>query len=145
MRNAREIIEALDLAAHLEGGWYRETWVASAGTDGRAQATSILFLLEPGQSSHWHRIDATELWLFQSGAPLTLSLAEGEEGEGGVREVRLGPDPTAGHVQQQVVQPYEWQAAQAGPDGWALVACVVVPGFRFDGFEMAAPGWAPRG
>jgi predicted cupin superfamily sugar epimerase len=70
-------------------------------------------------------------------------LAAGEAGEGEVREVRLGPDPLAGHVQQQVVAPGEWQAAEAGAAGWTLVACVVVPGFRFEGFEMAAAGWAP--
>jgi predicted cupin superfamily sugar epimerase len=144
-RSAGEMIAALDLAAHPEGGWYRQTWAAAAGTDGRAAGTSILFLLEPGQRSHWHRIDATELWLFQAGAVLTLRLAAGEAGEGGVREVRLGPDPLAGDVQQQVVAPGEWQAAEAGADGWTLVACVVVPGFLFEGFEMAPAGWAPPG
>ncbi|MGH6963685.1 MAG: cupin domain-containing protein, partial [Phenylobacterium sp.] len=110
---------------------------------GRAAGTSILFLLEPGERSHWHRIDATELWLFQAGAPLMLRLAAGEAGEGGVREVRLGPDPLTGQMQQQVVAPREWQAAEAGADGWSLVACVVVPGFRFEGFEMAPAEWSP--
>jgi len=37
-----------------------------------------------------------------------------------------------------------WQATEA-PRGWGLVSCVVVPGFDFAGFELAAPGWSPPG
>jgi len=36
-----------------------------------------------------------------------------------------------------------WQAAEAR-GGWALVSCVVAPGFDFGGFELAGPGWSPR-
>ncbi|WP_374471341.1 cupin domain-containing protein [Phenylobacterium sp.] len=138
MSDARAVIDRLQLQPHPEGGWYRETWRGPPGPDGRAVATSILFLLEAGQRSHWHRVDASELWLFQAGAPLTLRTSWGE----GVTETRLGGDPLAGDVQQAVVEPHEWQAAEAGR-GWALVACVVAPGFDFAGFEMAPPGWTP--
>lgn len=143
MRDAREIIEALQLSPHPEGGWYRQTWAAPAAPGERCGATCILFLLEPGGRSHWHRVDAAEIWLFHAGAPLTLSTAAGENGEAGRRSVRLGPDPLAGHVQQHVVNPFEWQAAEASQDGWSLVACVVAPGFRFEGFELAPPDWRP--
>ncbi len=134
MADAASVIAALDLAPHPEGGWYRETWRAPAVAGERAAGTAILFLLDAGQRSHWHRVDATELWLFHAGTPLTLELA-GET-------VRLGPDPLADR-QQAVVAPGAWQAAVAG-DGWALVGCVVVPGFDFAGFELAPPGWTPR-
>lgn len=143
MRSAQEMIQALGLQRHPEGGWYRETWRADAATGVRAGGTAILFLLEQGQGSHWHRVDATELWIFQAGAPLVLSTALGEAGEGGTIETRLGPDPLAGEALQHVVRPLEWQAAVA-PRGWSLVACVVVPGFEFSGFELAAPDWTPR-
>lgn len=136
---AAAVVERLGLAPHPEGGWYRETWRAPAGDGARAGGTAILYLLEAGGRSHWHRIDATELWLFQAGTALTLSTA-GEDGEGS--SIRLGPDVLAGDVSQSIVQPGEWQAAVAG-DGWALVACVVVPGFEFGGFELAPPGWTP--
>ncbi|WP_374576267.1 cupin domain-containing protein [Phenylobacterium sp.] len=142
MSSARDIIERLQLQAHPEGGWYRETWRAAAALGERAAGTSILFLLEAGQASHWHRVDAAELWLFQAGAPLTLRTAGGERGEAGIVETRLGADPLAGHAPQHVVQPGEWQAAEAHGT-WSLVACVVVPGFEFSGFELAPPGWAP--
>ena len=136
---AAEIIAALSLEPHPEGGWYRETWRAEAIGVERSAGTAINFLLERGQGSHWHRVDATELWIFQAGAPLTLRTAMDS---GPVAEVTLGPDPTAGHVLQRVVRPHEWQAAESG-DGWTLVACVVVPGFEFAGFELAPPGWEP--
>jgi predicted cupin superfamily sugar epimerase len=141
---AADIIHALRLEPHPEGGWYRETWRAHAADGERAGGTSIHFLLDAGQRSHWHRIDATELWLFQAGAPLTLWTAAGDQGEHGVVETRLGPNPTDGHALQHVVRSHEWQAAQAG-DGWSLVACVVVPAFEFRHFELAPPGWRPAG
>lgn len=137
--SAAAVIARLDLTPHPEGGWYRETWRAPSDTGVRAPATAILFLLEAGQASHWHRVDASELWIFQAGAPLTLRTAPGDAGP--VGEVALGVGQ--GQTPQHLVAPGEWQAARAASDGWALVACVVVPGFEFAGFELAAAGWAP--
>ena len=134
------VAEALDLEPHPEGGWYRQTWRAENPAGGRALATSILFLLEPGQRSHWHRVDAGELWIFQAGAPLDLSIAEAG---GPPRTVTLGADPLAGQVPQQLVPLGAWQSAQASDAGWTLVGCLVAPGFEFAGFELAPPGWEP--
>lgn len=139
--SAAAVIARLDLARHPEGGWYRETWRAPAAPGARSPGTAILFLLEAGQASHWHRIDATELWLFQAGTALTLKTAPHDTGP--IEAVRLGADVLAGDAPQAVVAQGEWQAAQASAEGWALVACVVVPGFEFAGFELAAEGWAP--
>lgn len=123
-----------------EGGWYRETWRAEAEPGQRAGATAILFLLAAGDRSHWHRVDAAELWLWHAGSPLILSMAAGEQEA--ARRVRLGPDVLAGEMPQVLVAPHHWQAAE--PDGgWSLVSCVVSPGFEFAGFELAAPGWSP--
>ena len=135
---AHDLIARLGLARHPEGGWYRETWRAAATDGGRGAGTSILFLLEAGQRSHWHRVDASELWIYQAGTPPTLRLAEGAR----VEAIRLGIDVAAGERPQQIVAPHQWQAAQAGA-GWCLVACVVVPAFRFEGFELAPAGWSP--
>jgi predicted cupin superfamily sugar epimerase len=143
----KALIEELRLLPHPEGGWYRETWRAEA-PDGaaeraRAGATTILFLLEAHQRSHWHRVDAAEIWLWHAGDPLLLSLAPGDEGP--VREVRLGPNVLAGDCPQYVVAPDEWQAAAPlpGKRGFTLVSCVVAPAFEFDGFTLAPPGWHP--
>ena len=128
------IIESLGMAPHPEGGHYVETWRGPAGADGRAVATAIYFMLRSGERSHWHRVDASEVWFHHAGAPLALHV--GEE-----RHV-VGPDLEAGHRPQVVVPADEWQSAEPLGD-WTLVSCVVAPGFEFDGFELAPPGWSP--
>lgn len=142
MNEAQRMIAKLDLARHPEGGWFRETWRAPAAQTGaRDAATAILFLLEQGQVSRWHKVDAAELWLFHAGSPILLRTAQDKAGAA-VREIKLGGDVLSGEQPQHLVAPGEWQAAEAR-DGWALVACVVVPGFSFEGFELAPPNWAP--
>jgi predicted cupin superfamily sugar epimerase len=140
MTEARSIIDRLALQPHPEGGWYRETWRADAAPGERAGATAIYFLLEAGQRSHWHRVDAAELWLWHAGAPLRLLTAPTDAGP--VRETPLGPDVAAGHQPQGLVPPHHWQATET-TGGWALVSCIVSPGFEFAGFTLAEPGWAP--
>ncbi|WP_174297511.1 cupin domain-containing protein [Sphingomonas bacterium] len=137
---AADIIERLALAAHPEGGWYRETVRRPAPGGGRDSLTAIHFLLDRGQRSHWHRVDADELWLWHAGSPLVLRMADDDE----VTDHRLGGDVFAGHAPQLLVPAGAWQAAEA-PDGWGLVSCVVVPGFDFAAFELAAEGWSPGG
>jgi len=140
MNAPRTIIETLGLSPHPEGGWYRETWRAEA-QDGRSPGTAIHFLLEEGQRSHWHRVDAAELWLWHAGSPLELLV---EQEKGAIETIRLGGDVTQGYAPQHLVPANRWQSAEA-PTGWALVSCVVVPGFDFAGFELAPPGWSPEG
>lgn len=142
--SAHALIEQLQLSAHPEGGWYRETWRAETTADGRAQGTAIIFLLKAGERSHWHTVDAEELWIWQGGDPLHLAIAESDEGP--ARTLTLGGDVAAGQVLQGMVPSGAWQAASAienGSAGYALVSCVVVPGFDFAGFKLAPPGWEP--
>ncbi|MCW3848639.1 cupin domain-containing protein [Sphingomonas sp. LB-2] len=138
---ARALIAALGLAPHPEGGWYRETWRAAEGPGMRAGGTAIHFLLEAGQRSHWHRVDADELWLWHAGSPLEVLV---EQENGAVQKSALGGDVAGGYQPQCLVPANRWQSTEAQA-GWALVSCVVVPGFDFAGFELAAPGWSPPG
>ncbi|GGO96342.1 cupin domain-containing protein [Stakelama pacifica] len=138
--SAASLIESLGLAPHPEGGWYRETWRAAAGPDERSPGTAILFLLEAEQRSHWHRVDAEELWFWHAGAPLALDLAEA--GNAPVETLLAGPAIDQGQRPQRRVPAHWWQAARP-LGGWTLVSCVVVPGFDFAGFELAPPGWSP--
>ena len=133
--NADEIIARLDLSPHPEGGWYRQTWVGDEAP--RASGTCIYFLLKAGETSHWHRVDATEVWHFYQGAPLTLKMAETEHGPRTDR--LLGPDLSLG-APQAIVPANWWQAAETTGD-YTLVGCTVSPGFTFDGFELAPPGF----
>ena len=128
-----EIIARLDLAPHPEGGHYRQTWVAQG--PGRPSGTCIYFLLRAGERSHWHKVDATEIWLYHAGAPLILSMAETEAGP--ARDHLLSPDLTEGEP-QLIVPENHWQAARS-TGAFTLVSCTVSPGFTFDGFTLAPP------
>ncbi len=140
---ADQIIAALNLSPHPEGGWYAETWRAASGSGQRPTGTAIYFLLKASERSHWHRVDATEIWHHYAGAPLTLHLAESEAGPATAQT--LGPDLGAGHRPQGIVPPHWWQAAES-QGGWTLVGCTVSPGFDFAGFELAPAGFdIPRG
>lgn len=138
MRSAAEIIEALRLTPHPEGGYFRETFRDARMIGGRAASTAIYYLLAEGQRSHWHRIDSAEIWHWYAGAPLLLSIKFAE----GILTQRLGPDIFAGEAPQIVVPPHAWQSAEAEGE-WTLVGCTVAPGFEFSQFEVAAPDWRP--
>jgi predicted cupin superfamily sugar epimerase len=140
MIDAAILIEALQLQPHPEGGWYRETWRTEANGTKRAAASAIYYLLEKGESSHWHRIDAQEMWLWHAGHPVSLSTAP--EDTGPISRISLGPSLLDGQLPQHLIQAGDWQAAQAD-NGWALMTCVVSPAFSFEGFSLAPTGWAP--
>jgi len=140
---AENLIAALGLAPHPEGGWYRETWRADAAPGERAAASAVLYVIQPGQKSHWNMVDADEIWLWHSGDPIDLLIAAEEAGP--VRTVRLGGDVAAGEQVQAIIPNGQWQAAEpvAGAAGYTLISCIVAPAFEFGGFELAPPGWAP--
>jgi uncharacterized protein len=136
---AAEIIARLDLKPHPEGGHYRETFRDSrVDAGGRALSTAIYFLLARGERSHWHRIDAIEIWHYYAGHALALHIAD----NGDKHSIRLGPDLTAGEVPQAIVPTHAWQTAETTGD-WTLVGCTVAPGFDFVKFELAPKGWVP--
>jgi predicted cupin superfamily sugar epimerase len=132
---AAAVIQALGLQPHPEGGHYRETWRDMPVDGGRGAGTAILFLLRAGERSHWHRVDAAELWLWQAGAPLLLHV-------GATEQAVLGPRLEAGEALQRVIPKDCWQAANSLGD-WTLCSCVVTPAFAFAGFELAPPDWQP--
>ena len=137
---AADIIRLLDLKPHPEGGHYRQTFRDARMIDGsRAASTAIYFLLARGERSHWHRVDAVEVWHYYAGAALELEIAD----EKGRRErVTLGCDLAAGERPQANVPAHAWQAARSLGD-WTLVGCTVAPGFEFAAFELAPKGWEP--
>ena len=110
---------------------------------GIARRCAIIFLLKKGERSHWHRVDADELWIWQGGDPLELAISEKDEGP--ASSLILGADAALGQVLQGLVASHAWQAASPldGAAGYSLVSCVVTPGFEFAGFELAADNWAP--
>lgn len=134
------VAAALHLEPHPEGGRYRELWRGGATADDRLAASSILFLLGAGERSHWHRVDASELWLWQAGAPLDLDIWD----DGRAVSLQLGSRTGAGEMLQGIVPPFAWQAARSR-GAWTLVSCIVTPAFQFEGFEIAPTDWSPPG
>ena len=138
MDEAEAIAAALGLVAHPEGGRFAETYRHAAADGGRGAITAIYFLLRAGERSHWHRVDADEIWHWYAGAALRLEIAEG----GARRHAMLGNGFAAGERPQLLVPAGAWQAAETS-GAWTLVGCTVAPAFEFAGFELAPPGWEP--
>ncbi len=142
MHTPEDIIRILGLRPHPEGGHYCEMFRDPFTIGGRAASTAIYFLLRAGERSHWHRVDAAEVWHWYAGAPLALSMADEETGTD-IALVRLGIDFAVGERPQMVVPANVWQSAET-LGSWSLVGCTVAPGFDFAGFELAPKGWTPR-
>ena len=138
--SADDVVRLLALQPHPEGGHFREMFRDETTIDGRRSvSTAIYYLLKHGERSHWHRVDAAEVWHFYGGDPLLLEIAD----EGGpITRLVLGPDLASGAQPQLVVPKGAWQAAQS-LGAWTLVGCTVAPGFEFAGFEMAPKDWTP--
>ncbi|KWT69854.1 hypothetical protein APY04_1354 [Hyphomicrobium sulfonivorans] len=142
--SAADIIRMLDLKPHPEGGHFRETFrdentIATDDGGARAASTAIYFLLRQGEVSHWHRVDAVEIWHWHAGAPLQLSIAPPD---GTITDLIVGSDLVEGERPQGIVPPVYWQSARS-LGAWTLVSCTVAPGFLFEKFELAPPDFSP--
>jgi predicted cupin superfamily sugar epimerase len=135
--DARRIIEALALAPHPEGGFYRETFrspvVVATPFGPRAASTAIYFLLPAGTFSTFHRVRSDEAWHHYDGDPVELHTIDPR----GAHAVTLLGATSSGHRPQHVVPANAWQAAAPVGARYALCGCTVAPGFDFADFEMA--------
>jgi uncharacterized protein len=137
--SAADVIRLLGLQPHPEGGYYAETFRDARLIEGRAVSTAIYYLLDTGDVSQWHRVDAVETWHWHAGAPLVITVSpNGHDASAHY----LGNDLKAGHRPQFVVPAGCWQTATS-LGAWTLVGCTVAPGFDFKGFELAPPDWRP--
>ncbi len=139
MNKAQEIITKLGLKKHPEGGYYHQTFRDEKQDNERAISSAIYYLLEKNDKSHWHRIDAVEIWHFYAGSPLKLSISDGKQ----VEEHILGSDIFSNESPQIIVPCHQWQSAISLGE-WTLVGCTVAPGFEFSNFEIAPFDWSPN-
>ncbi|KUP24677.1 cupin domain-containing protein [Paenibacillus sp. DMB5] len=145
-REISPLVAALGLEPHVEGGWYKRLWnssfeipqetLGSNYSGARASASSIYFLLHPGETSEWHTVLSDEIWLWHSGSPIVLSLGGSGEQPENATEVVLGADVLAGQQPQVVIPAGVWQAARNLGDEPVLVSCIVSPEFSFDDFKL---------
>ena len=134
---AEEIVRALGLVRHPEGGYFRETYRHRRPDGGRGAMTAIYFLLNAGEHSRWHVVSSAELWLWHAGGPLTLRLGGSGDTPMETEALVLGIDLAAGQRPQLVVPGGVWQSAAPAGDEAVLVSCVVSPGFDFADFRLA--------
>ena len=125
----------LGLQQHPEGGWFRETWrhpdMVETPYGTRSLATSVIFLLQPGEVSTWHRVRSQELWIWHGGGPAELTLGGTGDEPAAERVITLGPGG------QHLVEVDEWQMTRpADPERATLAACIVAPGFDFADFSL---------
>ncbi len=136
--DSARLIRELALQPHPEGGYYRETYRAAAvDAAGRCASTMIYFLLERGQVSRLHRIDADEGWHLYLGGPLRIIELDERASESPPEITVLGSDLEHGERPQHLVLAGRWFGAElvAGAP-YALVGCTVAPGFEFARFEL---------
>lgn len=119
--SAQDVIKKLNLAPNVEKGYYRQTFEDADKVAGnRSASTEIYYLLE-GKSgdSVWHRVtDATEVWHYYAGAPLTLSLSNNDGKP--LEKHLLGQDIFNGQSPQVVIPKNMWQSAKSHGE-WTLV------------------------
>lgn len=139
--DAQALRDALGLAPHPEGGYYRETFRSTLTLaslphlpgETRVASTAIYFLLPAESFSALHRVSSDEVWHHYDGDPLELHTID----ESGVHRLTvLGRDVRAGERPQHVVSAGVWQAAVPRGDRYALCGCTVAPGFDFADFSM---------
>ncbi|MGI8385983.1 cupin domain-containing protein [Robertmurraya sp. P23] len=129
-------INQLDLEPHAEGGYFKQSFRSSEklANQSRVLYTSIYFLLREGEVSHFHRLQSDELWYFHAGQSLSIHMIH-ENGE--YEEVRLGLDIEEGEVPQIAVPKNTiFGSSVLTIGGFALVGCMVSPGFEYQDFEL---------
>lgn len=135
---AGELVRALGLVPHPEGGWYREVFrsarqvAADGGRGARTALTTIDFLLARSDHSAWHRVRSDEAWHALEGGPIALWLVPPSLDV--VERVVLGP-AGGGQAPRHVVPADWWQAAEPCGD-YGYVGATVAPGFEFADFAF---------
>lgn len=136
MKNVNEWIEQLHLVAHPEGGFYRENGKSnkdiSTSTGPRPLHTSILFLLTSDSPSHFHRLTSDEMWFYHDGEPLIIHCLYPN---GTYEAITIGPD-IKNDQQLSWTVPAGTIFGSTVNNDFALVSCVVTPGFTFNDFEL---------
>ncbi|MBY6757473.1 cupin domain-containing protein [Clostridium botulinum] len=142
MKDANYFIEKLDMITHPEGGYYKESFISAENItdsdsttfeDKRILWTSIYFLLRNGEVSNFHRLKSDEMWYYHSGSPLTIYMITPK---GELITEQLGLDIEKGEKPQVLVPKNYIFGSAMNNKGYALVGCMVSPGFEFRDFEL---------
>jgi len=143
MYTADYFVKNLEMIAHPEGGFYKEIFASAENISdrdlnvefegSRMLWTSIYFLLRDGEVSNFHRLKSDEMWYYHSGSPLTIYMISPE---GELTSEQLGLNIEKGEKPQVLVPKNYIFGSAMNNAGYALVGCMVSPGFEFKDFEL---------
>lgn len=139
--SADYFIKSLNMHAHPEGGYYKESFISNSKLPGntlhineeRLLWTSIYFLLKTGEVSNFHRLKSDEMWYFHAGEALTIYMISPH---GELIEKQLGLNIENGESPQVLVPKNYIFGSSMNKEGFSLVGCMVAPGFDFKDFEL---------
>ena len=143
---AKNIIDRLGLAPHIEGGWYRFMWsgetvIPHNALPGRYKGerksvSLIYYLLEGSDISAWHKLHSDEIWIWHNGGSLKMTLGGEGEKPAAEKELFLGPRYDRGESFQIIAPACNWQTTKLVDGAYALVSCVISPAFHPDDFLL---------
>jgi hypothetical protein len=134
MKSAEYYINNLNMEKHIEGGYFKESFVSQDEVNKDKKLwSSIYFLLETGEVSNFHRLKSDELWYYHDGEALTIYMITPE---GELITKKLGKNIEKGEAPQVLVEKGCIFGSAMNNDGYALVGCMVSPAFQYDEFEL---------
>lgn len=134
MRSAEYYIKNLYMESHIEGGYFKESFVSNDEINKNKKLwSSIYFLLRTGEVSNFHRLKSDELWYYHDGQSLTIYMITPE---GKLITRQLGKNIEKGEMPQVVVPKGCIFGSAMNNDGYALVGCMVSPAFEYEDFEL---------
>jgi len=136
--NANYYITNLNLEKHPEGGYFKEIYrsdeIISIDNRKRNVGTSIYYLLESRDVSHFHRLKSDEIFHYHDGSPLEIYILDAD---GELTRKVLGLDVKKGECPQIIISRGSIFGAEViKKNSFTLVGCTVFPGFSFEDFEL---------
>jgi len=143
--HVQNIIKTFELEPHIEGGWFRRIFqsdqllnknsLTNCFTGTRYVTTSIVYLLQKGEFSAFHKLLQYETWHFYSGDSLVIHWFD-ENGQ--IHSQTLGNNYDKGEIPQLTIKPNTYFAAELqSKSEYAFVGCSVSPGFDYEDFTLA--------
>lgn len=134
MNSAEYYINNLNMEPHIEGGYFKESFLSKDEVSKDKKLwSSIYFLLRTGEVSNFHRLKSDELWYYHDGEALTIYMITPE---GELITKKLGKNIENGETPQVLVEKGCIFGSAMNNDGYALVGCMVSPAFHYDEFEL---------
>ncbi|WP_278600689.1 cupin domain-containing protein [Clostridium tertium] len=134
MKNAEYYIKNLEMLPHVEGEYFKESFLSEEKVrENKNLWSSIYFLLRTGEVSNFHRLKSDELWYYHDGEALTIYMISPE---GELITKQLGINIEKGEVPQALVPKGYIFGSAMNNEGFSLVGCMVAPAFEYEDFEL---------